>query len=87
MPSLAPVISAHVPFDPNCASYIWLAERDQNSIQYECPQAPHRLRGQVLTDVPGRTNKLAIMRQNEKILRDSHRRPMNAKICVVGDAQ
>ena len=37
--------------------------------------------------MPGNINKLAIKRPKEKILIDSQRTPMRAKICVVGDAQ
>lgn len=87
IPSLAPVINAHVPFEPNCVSYVELANSLPDSTQHKHALARHRLLKYILTDVPGKMNKLAIMRQNEKILIDSHSRPMNAKTCVVGDAQ
>ena len=41
----------------------------------------------VLTDIPGNMNKLAIILQNDNILHDTQMRPMNARTCVVGEAQ
>lgn len=40
-----------------------------------------------LTLIPGKTNKLAIIRQKLNIFKLSHSNPMKAKTCVVGDAQ
>ena len=39
------------------------------------------------TDIPGKTNRLAIRRQKEKIFIESQSRPIKAKTCVVGEAQ
>ncbi len=36
--------------------------------------------------MPGKMKSEAIMRQKEKILSDSHSRPMKANTCVAGDA-
>ena len=76
MPSLAPVMSAHVPFFESVES---------------CPPRQHTRSDRVFghlgerTLIPGNTNKLAIMRQNDKILSDSQTTPINAKMYVVGD--